>query len=170
MAKQEKPKVAASETEPRQPAVGPPEGFDDVGAPDVDGWWKPEPGLVITGKLVGRLRINQDGAKRDVVLVQVDQETKAQPPKSDESTMFEPGAIIGLGLRHKLRGLLLYVKHGGRIWVRAERQTKLNRNQTMWQFTCKAKGRKAQPDPIDVNVDNIDGDSGGGYDNDDIPF
>lgn len=177
------PKPGDKAQEPEQPpaaATAPPEdeppsggGWDDVVTPDADGWFKVQEGAIITGRIIGRMKLRQDGATRDVLLVKVTRPTWAELPRSGGMQEFPAGSIIALGIRHRLKKLLFYVKHKGLIWVRADNQKKLRGRHTLWEFTVKAKGQMARPDPIDLDidkVDDIDAEKSGDADFDDVPF
>ena len=147
-------------------------GWEDVEAPDVEGWYKCEQGSVISGQIVDRMLLRQDNGWRHALLVKVNRPIMAQVPRSDEMREFPEGSIIGLGVRHRLRKLLFYVKHKGAIWVRAEGKKQLRGRQTLWEFTIRANGKKARPDPIAMDIDKLDDVSSddGDSDFDSIPF
>ena len=46
------------------PAVQPPEGFDDCNRVPIDGWYLPEPGSVLYGNIVGNIVLRGDGAMK----------------------------------------------------------------------------------------------------------
>lgn len=122
-----------------------PKDFEDVGIPDIDGWWKPTEGAKILGRVVGRTQIeNDDGKMRDVVLIQLDKPCVAV--MEEEEITLQPGQCIGVGVRAKLTDLLYYVQKKGRVFVRAEGKRNLKKGRTMWLFTVKGeKNKRADP-------------------------
>ena len=138
----------------------PPGGFDAIGTPDIDGWWAPKENSIIYGQIVGRISIEDQNEKmRDVVLVQLKRPC-ADCSVDGEAGQLEEGQVCGVGVRAKLTDLLYYVEHKGECWIKATGQKKLKGNRTMWQFDCRARGKRATPPKADVRVS----------DSDDIPF
>ena len=116
--------------------------FEDIGVPDIDGWFKPEIGLGFKGQVVGRIQIeNDDGRLRDVVLVKLEVACKAVVDGA-EGVVLEAGKILGVGVRAKLTDLLFYVEKKGRVMAQAMTQQKLRGNKTMWVF--KVRGEKGK--------------------------
>ena len=58
---------------------------------------------------------------------------------------FEAGALIGIGIRHKLREILNYVEHRGEVFVKPVEQKKIGGGRRMWEFVVRCKGKKAPP-------------------------
>lgn len=145
------------------------DGWDDVGTPELEGWYKPEAGLVVQGKVVGRMKVNGQDGERHVVLVRLAKACKAQSPErgSKEMITLQPDQVIGVGVRHRLRDLLLCVKNELEVWFKALGEKSLAGGKSIWEFDVKSRGgAMAKPDPIpDSILDTIDAHS-----NDDIPF
>jgi hypothetical protein len=127
---------------------GPPRNWEDVGAPDVDGWFQPTEGAVFTGKCVGRIQMpNDDGQMRDVVLVKLDKDCASAVFDSEPVTV-PAGKVLGVGIRAKLTGLLEYVEKQGRVYVKVLAKQKLKGGRTMWTFEAKGEpGKRAAPPP-----------------------
>jgi len=142
-------------------------GLEEVGTPDVDGWFKPEEGLVFTGQLVGRIQIpNEDKTMRDAVLVKLSRPTKATIDGSEGETL-EAGKILAVGIRAKLIELLYYVEHKGTCAVRVLHKQKLKGGHTMWNFKIGVRGKKATPPPMISRAGATERSSNDG---DEIPF
>jgi len=142
-----------------------PGSFEDVGTPDVDGWFKPAEGAKFLGQVVGRIQIeNDDGKMRDVVLVKLEKPC-ANAVVEGQDAELEAGQVLGVGVRSKLTDLLYYVEKKGRVFARVEGKQKLKGGRTMWLFTLKCeKGKRAAPPaPITRNSAASDGDNDVGF-------
>lgn len=123
-------------------------GFEVVGDPDIDGWFKPEVGAAFKGQVVGRIQIeNDDGKLRDVCLVKLDTPCKAVVD-GEEGVTLDAGKVLGVGVRAKLVDLLFYIEKKGRVMVKVVSQQKLRGNKTMWVFDLRGqKGMRSQTIP-----------------------
>lgn len=130
---------------------GPPKSWEDVGAPDVNGWFQVAEGASFTGKCVGRIQMeNDDGNMRDVVLVRLDKDCTSAVFDGEPVTV-AAGEILGVGIRAKLTGLLEYVEKQGRVYVKAIAKVKLKGSRTMWTFEAKGEPGKKAPPPAPSN-------------------
>jgi hypothetical protein len=130
---------------------GPPKSWEDVGAPDVNGWFQVAEGASFTGKCVGRIQMeNDDGMMRDVVLVKLDKPCTSAVFDGEAITV-AAGEILGVGIRAKLSGLLEYVEKQGRVYVKALTKQKLKGGRTMWTFEAKGEPGKKAPPPAPSN-------------------
>lgn len=123
----------------------PPKGFEQVGNPDIDGWWTAKVGLVFTGEICGFLTIEnkrKDGT-RDVVLVRLSKPTLAIV--DEEEVRLEAGKVLAVGVSYKLRDMLSYVEHKGQVWAKALEKKDIGGSQSMWQYDLRVQGKKAAP-------------------------
>lgn len=122
-----------------------PNNFEDVGQPDIDGWYKPELAEKFLGQVVGRTQIpNDDGQMRDVVLIKLEKPCKAV--MEEKEVLLQPGQCMGVGIRAKLTELLYYVSKKGRVYAKVEGKRKLKGGRVMWLFAVKGeKGKRADP-------------------------
>lgn len=132
-----------------------PKGFTRIGGNvDIDGWYKPIPGEVVSGTIVHQFTIKgtQKGKKRfddrDVAVVELDREAMAIGDDQKELVL-QPGQHIGVGIRHTIRDITLY-ENGSQLWLKAIKEDDIGNNQTMWIFECGLQGRKKrQPLPVE---------------------
>lgn len=144
--------------------IKPPEGFEQGGRPDVDGWFKPEKGAIIYGKISGYMKIKGDNGLRDIIVVKVRQPTEAYLKGGDKVTL-EKGQFLGVTVSTDLRDALMYVENKGEIYAVAKEKKKLTGSRTLWKYDQYYKGEKAPlqaSDSIEANTDVGD--------DDDIPF
>jgi hypothetical protein len=156
---------AAAAGEAEDTDFGAPSNFEDVGTPDIDGWFKPEEGSKFLGQVVGRIQIeNDDGKMRDVVLVKLEKPCASAVVEGEDATL-DAGQVLGVGVRAKLTELLYYVEKKGRVYAKAVSKQKLKGGRTMWVFEVKGeKGKRANPPaPITRNSAASDGDSDVGF-------
>lgn len=121
-------------------------GFEDIGAPDIDGWFKPAMGAAFIGQVVGHIKIeNDDGKERDVCLVRLEKPCTGNVViDGDEGKSLEAGKVLGVGIRAKLTDMLFYVEKKGRVAGQVIGEQKLRGNRTMWLFTLKGeKGKRS---------------------------
>jgi hypothetical protein len=139
--------TAATASKPTAPATPkPPPGFAMGGTPDIEGWFKPEKGMVLFGTICGAIQIPDEKApngKRDVVLVRLKEACKAVLDQT--SVLLEPGQVIGVGVRHQLSEMLYYVESKGDVWAYAKEQVSIGHGQTMWKFDVAYKGERRIP-------------------------
>jgi hypothetical protein len=118
-------------------------GLEDVGNPDVDGWYKPEKGSRFAGRVEGRFTIvdpSDEGSTRDVVLVRLAVPTKAV--LNDQEIQLGAGQVLAVGIRAKLGELLHFVDKRGKVMVECLGQQKIKGGRTMWQFKVKGEAAK----------------------------
>lgn len=126
--------MATAKSRPR-----PPNGFIMGGRPEIDGWYKPEPGHVFQGKIVGVVSI-QD---RQVVLVRVSEPTAAVNSDKQKITL-KPGQTLGVGLRAQLDEMLDYVEHRAECWVHAVEKQQTRSGNDVWIFEQAYKGKRGE--------------------------
>lgn len=122
-----------------------PEGFEDIGTPDIDGWFKPATGAIVTGQLVGMIAIEDEknpGKVRQAVLVKLTESCDHAVVEKEENVTLEAGKVIAVGIRAKLTTLLEYVENKGICWIQTKNKKSLPRGRTMWEFDVRAKGKK----------------------------
>jgi hypothetical protein len=134
-------------------------GFIDETTPELEGWWDVESKVPIWGVIMGAFeQEGDDGSVRDTVIVKIKYPTMAIPAgqRGDDAKAqkFEAGALIGIGIRHKIREILNYVEHRGEVYVKPEQQKRIGGGRRMWEFTVRCKGKKAPPPFRQRNPDN----------------
>jgi hypothetical protein len=69
------------------------------------------------------------------------------PGSGGPAERLEVGQICALGVSHQLRGLLEYVEHQGRVWVKALEKKKLKNGNSVWKYDVRVdpKARKGAP-------------------------
>jgi hypothetical protein len=117
-------------------AEGAPNG-ERIDRPDVDGWYKPEVGLVFVGKLVGSFPVldKKTNQVRQVALVKLYKPCKAYHVGNETPFNLKADQVLAVGVRFKLQDLLPYVEGKAEVWVRADKQVSIRGGQTMWNFT-----------------------------------
>jgi hypothetical protein len=123
--------------------------FESIGAPDIDGWFKPVLGAKFKGQVVGRIQIeNDDGKLRDVCLVRLEIPCEGCVVDGEEGKVLETGKVLGVGIRAKLADMLFYVEKKGRVLAKVTGEQKLRGNRTMWIFDLKGeKGKRSATVP-----------------------
>lgn len=160
------PPKEAKKPAPVSDDVQAPSGFSEGGNPDIDGWYKPEMGSTLYGKIVGSLRINGEKGKRDVVLVKLREPCKGFQKDDDTGAMFEKGSVLALGVSYDIREALLYVENQGELHITPKEKKKLGGKKTMWKFRQFYKGTKAHyVPPTDIAAPGT-----ATSDDDDVPF
>jgi hypothetical protein len=154
---------AAKNTAPAD--IQAPSGFSEGGTPDVDGWYKPEIGKTVHGKVVGHMRINGENGKRDVALIKLIDDCMGYQKGDDTGAMLKQGQILGLGISHDIRDVLHYVENQGYVHLTPVEKKKLGKK-SMWKFKQFYKGIKAA---LTAPIETSAGSAGTG-DDDDIPF
>ncbi len=125
-----------------------PAGMRDLGAPEIQGWFSPEPGLVFCGQILSSFmtRDVKKNTERDVLIIRLAKPTKAKDADDTErSVLLGEGAILGVSVTHKLQDLLSYVEHQGWVWVKALRKKDIGGGQQMWLYDVRVKGTRAAP-------------------------
>lgn len=156
--------MATKQPAPTTPDM--PDGFNEGGTPDVDGWYKSEKDSVVTGTLAGHIVMKGDQGPRQVVLITLGAPCKAYEKGDDKGKMLEAGQVIGVSVSHDIREILEYVEYRGKVWLCPVEKKKLSGGKTMWKFKQGYKGRKGTP----PSINSVDAASGSTGDDDDIPF
>lgn len=146
-----------------------PEGFESVGTPDIDGWWKVASGNTIVGRLVGHLFIrNQkpEGPRyRAVLLVELQRETQGTDSDGND-LILKVGQVAAVGVRAKLADLLDYVESKPVVFIKPVEERKLKGGRKMWLFDVAQKGgrkgHRPMP-PAEEAVEDVES-------SDDVPF
>lgn len=169
-------------------AMEPPEGFERIGLPSIDGWYEPAGGKPVYGKLLGEFKITQFRKQRGseepkkeerwVAVVGLGAETSAKMNQA-EITLAK-GQVCGVGIRAKLADLLKYAP-GTVVWLKPTTKKDIGNGQTMWEFDLRIDPRTAKKKTADelasmnaqsssLPVDPATDSGGAGFDDDDIPF
>jgi hypothetical protein len=154
--------AAAKKTAPEEFKA--PEGFDVGGTPEVDGWYKPEIGSIVHGKIVGHMSLPGENGRREVILIKLRTPCKGYQKGDDTGKELSKGDVLGLGVSYDIRDALKYVENRGEVYIVPREKKKLGGKKTMWKFDQAYKGIKATPPVLETSTDSGTGDD------DDIPF
>lgn len=132
----------ATSKQEQKPAI--PDGFERIDQPDIEGWWKPEKGDTIQGRIIGNTVLSGvNGSPRDTLLIQLIAPAKAIV--DNEPSTLEKGQVIGVSVRHKLKPLMHYVDSKSYVFIRATHKQKLSGGRTLWDFEIGVKGKRVPP-------------------------
>jgi hypothetical protein len=153
-----------------------PEGWNTAGTPDIDGWWSPEykdgtttkRSPAVVGKVVGIIAVKDKkrGGTRSVSLIELVKPTIAIVEKKPKQ--LEAGAVVGVGVRHKLQELALCVENHVAVFIKPEDKKEIGGGQTMWTFDFRYKGKLSEKPTTPLNAPATDDAEDKG--DDDIPF
>lgn len=176
--------AAASATKPdeaKKPADAPKDKFDSlfeggkgyerVDVPEIDGWFQAATNAFFFGQIVSYFQIEdkKKGGYRDILVLRLGEECASAVGKDKQPTTLPKGAVMAVGLQHKLRPLLEYVTHKGIVGAKCLEKVSIGGGQTMWTFKIMGKGQKAAP-PAVSHLTESEGKSATGTSFDDIPF
>jgi len=121
------------------PGPTPPEGWASAVAQDGAGYWRPEVGAVLTGRLLGRHVRQTSEGERAYYQVRLSLPALCTVPVGDGETwdeaMLDPGEIVSVDEKVKLSGLAAYVDQGRDVWVHVVERKKIRgRPQAMYVF------------------------------------
>lgn len=168
---------AASETESKRAKNGateptftdaPPEGFEDVGRPEIDGWLKAEEGLVVFGKICGffsymKQQRGQKPKRVDVVCFKLFQACKAAPEQEGgPARTLNRGQVLAASMMYALDDIRPYIEHRGDVWIRFGKKTSLGSGQFVWKAEVKCRGKKGAPPVAQIQTAPQADDSEGG--------
>lgn len=138
---------SASKEETKKSKAPTGEGWNDETEADIEGWFKPEEGATIMGKLVGYIQIADKKKKeaRDVAIIELAEDCEFCVVDKKKTTL-KKGQCVGVGLRAKISGVVLY-KFGSGIYIEATEKIDIGGGQTMWKFEWKGKGEKHEKKP-----------------------
>jgi hypothetical protein len=153
-----------------------PKGYANEGRPDIDGWVKPDEGVVVHGKIVGMIGFKdhqRDGTVkfREVVQIQLLEPLMARK-KGGEAIELAPGKVVGLSMMFAVEPIRSYVANKGNVWLRFIRKESIGGGQSVWKVDLSCQGTKSQPvriRPETVRAQAADGTPAEG-DDDSIPF
>lgn len=127
---------------------------------DIVGWWKPEKGKILIGKLQGFKKLGNEN--RYFYLIEVNEPTPCVLKGGDE-VIAQPGQCVGLGESFKLSELRSLVKNKCEVCIRADDKRSIGGGKNMWDYTIRYKGEKAPLAAADVLGINTE-------DPEDVPF
>lgn len=144
------PNAATTENK-KPPVAGPPgDGWEDAGRPDIDGWVKAEPNLVVSGKIVGFFAYmaldptTKEMREREAVIIAVLQETKAQK-KGGQEVLLKQGQNMAVSMFHGIEGLRPYLSHyqEGKtyVWWQYDHQEPIGGGRKVWKFKSPGPGQ-----------------------------
>lgn len=162
--------VSEEAPDPKNVAVddSAPEGFESIGRPEIDGWYKNVKDTIVKGQICGHMTVRSKKpgeGPRDVVLVKLAAPCKGYQKGDDTGKVLPVGSVLAVGISFGLQGLLNYVEHSGYCWFKALGKKDIGGGQTVAKFDVKVKGKKAPL--IRSQVAEASSDVG---DDDDIPF
>lgn len=166
----ESKKPAEAKDERRKP----PEGFRNETRPDIMGWVKAEPGVVVHARIHSMIGFKGDDGKfREVFLIKLIEPLKCFK-KNDEVVELKAGDTAGLALSYALGTLREYVTEQGTFWCEFQKQEKIKGGRKVWKVNLHCKGTKTAPYFVPrggatsaaAGADEADG----GDDDDTIPF
>lgn len=118
-----------------------PSDFRSVNARRNAAWFKPEPGLILQGVLLGRYSRVRETEKRSYYQIQLTKSTQAYTLNDDEKTWdlnyVKKGCIVNIDERSDLQGLVELVDNGkiNEVWIKAVSKMRIpNSNKSFWQF------------------------------------
>lgn len=126
------------------PEIKPPAGYEEGGLRDIDGWYKPQPNVVVHGKIIGHTVVPGDNGPREVVLLELLEETLGYTKGDKVGTMLQPGQILAVTVSFGLKEMLEYVEHKGNSWFVALEKKKTRGSRSMWTYRQFYKGRKGK--------------------------
>lgn len=159
--------AAAKDTAPKTEAL--PEGFADGGTPDVDGWYQPDSGDTVHGKIVGHMAMKnkRGGGMRQIILVKIRRECMGFQKGDKKGKKLPIESILGVGVSHDLKACLQYVEHKGEVFLVPLVKKDLDNGNTMWKFKQGYKGKKGPLPDITAAAAATDENQ---IPDDDIPF
>lgn len=125
-----------------------PEGFDDVGRPEIDGWLKAEEGLVLFGKIAGYFSYRKavrGGPPKvvEVVCFKLHQACKAAPDEEGgPAKLLQKGQVIAASMMYALDDIKPYIEHRGDVWAKFGKKVPLGGGQFVWKAEVKCRGKK----------------------------
>lgn len=132
-------KQAESKDERRKP----PEGFRNETRPDIMGWVKAEPGVVVHARIHSMIGFKGDDGKfREVFLIKLIEPLKCYK-KNDEVVELKAGDTAGLACSYALSTLREYVTEQGTFWCEFMKQEKIKGGRKVWKVNLHCKGTKS---------------------------
>lgn len=138
-----------------------PEGFHTVNARRDASWWKPEPGMVIQGVLMGRYSRMDEERKRYYYQMQVTKRCQAsvynENEREWEDGIVDRGGFVNVDERADLQGLmdLCDDKQINEVWIKAVEKVKVKgSSRNFWRFEVAARILKSMPTGFEAKSDN----------------
>jgi len=163
-----------------------PEGYDDVGRPDIDGWFKATEDLVIHGRIVGFFAFKQivkdkeapGGYRtqtREAICLKVyGNDTRAYKKGDKTGFILKEGQVGAISMMYALEDIRRYTAKRGQAWIHFLRKEDIGGGQTVWKADVKCRGDITDPvrATISDNSPTSESQSSGSTDGDDgdVPF
>ena len=135
-------------------------------------WWKPEPGAVVSGRILGRFprKDDTDGAFYQIRVSKFqgqDTGVKAITGKGDaaKTVNVRPGQVINMDERSSLANLRPLAESDGvfDMLLHVLEKTKISGGRTFWRMSCGSKCIKAPSTPITKQGSSRTDDMGASY-------
>lgn len=131
-------------------------GFDDVGRPDIDGWFKPSEDLQIYGQICGFFAFQQTVKDRDApsgfrvqtreaLCVRLGMPTKLFKKGDETGFVAEKGKVGAISMMYALEDIRPYIEKRGLVYIKFNKKVSTGQGQSVWKATVKCKGEKAAP-------------------------
>ena len=172
-----------AEAPAKKTAIKPPEGYEDVSRPDIDGWVKPAEDTVIHGRICGFFAFTQivkdkdspsgfSKRTREAVCLKVYGNDTMAFKKGDKSGFkLKEGQVIAMSMMHSIEPIREYVANRGQAWIHFTRKEDIGSGQTVWKAEVKCKGEKAAPVRASIAAPADVAEAGsGGEEDDTVPF
>lgn len=148
----------------------PPEGYGAVSASEANGWWKPEVGSVVCGRLLGRFSMKNGRNYYQVRLGEDSLGVKIVTGRGEKSELINAkvGMVVNFDERSGLKGLHPYTASDGTfdVWILAKELVPIEGGNTWWRFKVQYKTLKSPSVPVDKTL----GQESSQPSQDDIPF
>jgi len=120
-----------------------PEGYSAVTAAEANAWFKPDPGEVLSGELIGRFDMAGKNGRRYYYQVKTDQNCNAFVRDGEKwaQSSVEAGSLVNIDERHALKGLAEVAEAPERwlVFIKCLEKAPIKGGQHVWRF---AVGKK----------------------------
>lgn len=145
--------TAPSETETERPDLS---GFDDVGRPDIDGWFKPAEGLEIYGRVAGFFAFQQTVKdreapggfrvqNREALCLKIGMPVRLFKKGDETGFVAEKNQVGAISMMYALEDIRPYIEKRGLVYVKFLKKVSTGGGQTVWKATVKCKGERSAP-------------------------
>jgi hypothetical protein len=172
-----------AETKPAaKTAIKPPEGYEDVSRPDIDGWVKPADDVVVHGRIIGFFAFTQIVKDKDspsgfskrtreaVCLKVYGNDTMAFKKGDKTGFKLKEGQVIAMSMMHCIEPIREFVANRGQAWIHFLRKEDIGGGQSVWKADVKCKGEKSAPVRASIAAPADVSEAGDGAEDDSVPF
>lgn len=132
-----------------------PAGFTPVTSTDARGWWRPEPGVPIMGRLIGRFTMSNGRAFYQVKIAAEVENVSIIVGRSNDAKVetAEPGDIVNFDERKAIESLRPYAESDGiyDVWLMPGEKITLPNSNTFWPIDVAQKQLRAPSVPISAS-------------------